>query len=77
MHGNTESVGIVAAACSFEAECKTFGIAISAAYADFRAARDRVPGRLGPFYFRFSGHLCPVKREYTMNNTDLNSKNNQ
>jgi len=77
MQGNSEAISIVSAAGSFEAKCETFGIAISAAYADFCAACNRVPGRLGPFYFRFSGHLCPVKREYTVNNTALKSKNNQ
>ena len=64
VQGNPEAIGVVSAAGGFEAKCETPGVTISTADADFCAAGDRVPGRLGPFDFGFTGHLNPVKRIY-------------
>lgn len=56
MQSNPEAVGIVATAGSFEAKRETFGVAVTAAYADFGASGDRIPCRFGPFDFRLPCH---------------------
>ena len=44
---------------------KAFGIAIVTTSADFRATRDRVPSRIGPFDCRILRHFCPKNRRRT------------
>lgn len=62
MDGQVESISIVRLAHRLQAFRHALGIAVLAPRADFSAARQGIPGGLGPFNRRLRAHLLPVNR---------------
>jgi len=57
MESNLETIGIVGASGSFQAQGHSFGVTVPAALADFCTSGDRIPGRFSPFNLGFLGHV--------------------
>lgn len=71
-----EAVAVVGRAHGMKPAGHSFGIAVPASGADFRAAGDGVPGAFGPFNGGIQGHLFPlIARNYNLNSANTPCQN--